>query len=122
MPGGPLCCRRTGAWPATGTRASGRGGERRKRPGRCHGPRRRGGKKNKPLKAARRQRRTVMKWARRVLVVAVVLAGPLGLWATAADEKYRPLSEADVLKLIELQIEDDCIVARLEKGGGAGFK
>jgi hypothetical protein len=52
------------------------------------------------------------------LSLVVALAVPLALWG----QPSKPLSKADVVKLIELQIDDDAIVARIEKGGTVGFK
>src|SRR5262245_22363922 len=51
------------------------------------------------------------------LVAAGLVAGPL--WAD--DPKPKPLTEADVLKLIELQRQTQMILARLKKAG-VGFK
>jgi hypothetical protein len=56
----------------------------------------------------------------RVLAVGFLLALPAA--GAAGDKKPRPLSEADLLKLIELQVEDPCIVRRLDLAGGPGFK
>src|SRR5262245_59395628 len=56
----------------------------------------------------------------RVSVLVVALAVPVAAWALG-PARVKPLGEADVLKLIELQIDDDAIVARVERGG-LGFK
>jgi hypothetical protein len=57
----------------------------------------------------------------RNLALAIFAAGLLMLTSQAGDKKPAKLAEADVLKLIELQMDDECIVARLERGGGVSF-
>jgi hypothetical protein len=47
------------------------------------------------------------------LLGAIFLASAAG----AKSDKLKPLSEADVLKLVELAIDDNAVVARLHKGG-----
>jgi hypothetical protein len=56
----------------------------------------------------------------RVLAVGFLLALPAV--GAAGDKKPQQLSEADLVKLIELQVEDHCIVRRLDLAGGPGFK
>jgi hypothetical protein len=53
-----------------------------------------------------------VKHATILVVVLAVLLTARG-WGTA--ESPRPLSEADVLKLVELQIDDDAILGRIER-------
>ncbi len=51
------------------------------------------------------------------LVGGMVLSAVLGRSALAEPAKLKPLSEADVLKLVELSIEDEAVVHRLKAGG-----
>src|SRR5262249_45643893 len=53
--------------------------------------------------------------------VLIVLSLPVALWGQP-QKSPKPLTEADVLKLIELQMEDGCIVARIQRGGGPAFQ
>jgi hypothetical protein len=57
----------------------------------------------------------------RLLAAALALALPLLALLMARADGPRPLSEADLLKLVELQISDQAIVARVEKAG-VGFR
>ena len=50
--------------------------------------------------------------------LVLALAVPVALWGQTTPKK---LTKADVLKLIELQIDDAAIVARIEQGGGPDF-
>jgi hypothetical protein len=53
-----------------------------------------------------------------ILVGATLLgANLLASAAHAKPAKLKPLSEADVLRLVELAIDDDAVVVRLHKGG-----
>lgn len=51
------------------------------------------------------------------LLAALLPALLLPLLALARSDNPKPLTEADLVKLIELQIDDKAVVARLEKGG-----
>jgi hypothetical protein len=51
------------------------------------------------------------------LLAALLPVLLLPLLALARADNPKPLTEADLIKLIELQIDDKAIVARLEKGG-----
>jgi hypothetical protein len=53
--------------------------------------------------------------------VFLVVLSVAVLWGQPPKEP-RPLTEAEVLKLIELQIDDGAIVARIQRGGGADFE
>jgi hypothetical protein len=53
---------------------------------------------------------------KRIVAVAFLLIG-LGHAGWARADTPRPLSEADLLKLVELMLDDDVIVARVEKVG-----
>jgi WD40 repeat protein len=52
-----------------------------------------------------------------VLLAALVAVLPLLALLTARADGPRPLSEADLLKLVELQISDRAIIARMDRGG-----
>ena len=52
----------------------------------------------------------------------VFSAALLGLAASAESTKPQPLTEADVLKLVELQMKDQAVIDRLRDGGGVDFK
>ena len=52
----------------------------------------------------------------------VFSAALVGVVASAEPAKPRPLSEADLLKLVELQISDQAVIDRLHAGGGVGFQ
>jgi hypothetical protein len=51
------------------------------------------------------------------LLAGLLPALLFSLLALARADSPKPLSEADLVKLIELQIDDQAVVARLEKGG-----
>lgn len=51
------------------------------------------------------------------LVGGLLVCIPLAAWAEDQKPLLKKLTEADVLKLVELQIEDAVIIARLEKAG-----
>ncbi|MDZ4689619.1 MAG: VWA domain-containing protein [Planctomycetaceae bacterium] len=61
------------------------------------------------------QREWAMFLRSHLVVVSVVLLGTLALATVSAQEKS--LGLADLISLIELQIDDDAIVAKLKKGG-----
>ena len=50
-------------------------------------------------------------------IAALLPALLLPLLALARADIPKPLTETDLVKLIELQIDDQAVVARLEKGG-----
>src|SRR5262249_7570846 len=54
-------------------------------------------------------------------VLALTLILVLAPAARPADGDKPKLTESDVLKLIEIQIDDTCIIARSQQGGGPGF-
>jgi WD40 repeat protein len=56
---------------------------------------------------------------KQIVILALSLAVGLAFMGSsrAEDPKKRPLSEADVLALLNLGIDDDCIVARMKRGG-----
>jgi hypothetical protein len=54
------------------------------------------------------------------VLFVLVLALPAGLWAQPKEP--RKLTEAEVLKLIELQIDDDAIISRIFRSDGAAFE
>src|SRR5262249_24881539 len=59
--------------------------------------------------------RMSMKYIFALALLAAGLATAASVWAN--DAKPKPLSEADVLKLIELQRQTQAILARLNKAG-----
>src|SRR3954447_3761514 len=65
-------------------------------------------------------RRSHTMWAlKRLSRPSLLLAFMLGVWAAVQAQQTRPLGEADLIKLVELQIGDDVVVARVEKSGMA---
>ena len=52
-------------------------------------------------------------------VVALVMALVLGLCGLARAQNVTPVSEADLTKLIELQVGDDAVIARVARSGVA---
>lgn len=54
---------------------------------------------------------------RRTVQIAFVLASVVAAWHAATAQSADPLSEQDLLALVKLQIDDQTIVARLEKAG-----
>jgi hypothetical protein len=54
------------------------------------------------------------------ILFAMVLALPAVLWAQPKTPKK--LTEAEILKLVELQIDDDAIIHRIRRSDGAGFE
>ena len=57
---------------------------------------------------------------RKAIVAAIFLVVPLAALAPARGQGITPLSEVDITKLVELQIDDDVIAAKLKKVG-VGF-
>ena len=62
---------------------------------------------------------SLMLRTKQIVIVALSLAFGLVFMGSsrAEDPKKRPLSEADLLVLLNLGLDDDCIVARLKRGG-----
>src|SRR4051794_13725007 len=56
-----------------------------------------------------------VRWSRPALLFALVLA----TCPSAPAQQARPLGEADLIKLVELQVGDEAVVARVEKSGVA---
>lgn len=64
-----------------------------------------------------------MRCQKTVLSLAVLFAASLAASTGRADTPpAKQLGEADVLKLVELQIDDQAVIDRLKAGGGVAFK
>jgi hypothetical protein len=59
----------------------------------------------------------MMNVLKRAAGLVLLLAVALAVWGLVRADSTKPLSEADLVKLIELQIDDAVIVSKLQKGG-----